>query len=461
MWQKPHIFRTRFGHRIGSPYPLDVEMGNLTVKQIELAKPTDKPYKLIDGNGLQLRVATDGIKSWLVRYMLDGKERQHRLPELYGYGDGRFGLKEAREAATHIRSLARKGIDIQVMMDEERKATIDRKISEAANAKTLKDLFDEWVKTVDRKDEGKELLRSFKRDVFPVAGELQLSQVHPEHIEKILRGVVGRGSTRSAVRLFADIKQMFRWAARKRAWKTLFENPTDEIELKEILPRDYEGTERNRTLSEDEVRELAQKLPKSGLIPRAQIAMWLMLSCCCRIGEVIQARWEHVDLEDGVWVIPKENSKNSKAHTIFISAFALNQFKALKKDSNSEVWCFADTTGKNHVCMKTTTKQIRDRQLAVLGRKPMKNRAKTADSLLLTNGDWVPHDLRRTGATLMQAIKIAPAIIERVLNHVEPSKLVRTYQTYDYADEKREAWNRLGEKLQEIVPSIAASAVAA
>jgi hypothetical protein len=52
----------------------------------------------------------------------------------------------------------------------------------------------------------------------------------------------------------------------------------------------------------------------------------------------------------------------------------------------------------------------------------------------------------------MRSIKVAPAIIERVLNHVEPSKLVRTYQTYDYAEEKRDAWNRLGYKLTALLP---------
>ena len=430
-------------------------MGNLTVKQIEAARPKDKPYKLIDGDGLQLRIATDGIKSWRVRYMINGKERQYRLPELYGDGDGRIGLKEAREAASKVRSEARKGVDIQVELDNQQKAALVQKVTEAENAKTLRNLFDKWVKTVDRKDEGKELLRSFKRDVFPTVGELQLSQVHPEHIEKILRGVTKRGSNRSAVTLFGDIKQMFRWAARKRAWKTLFENPTEEITLKEILPREYKGIERSRTLSEIEIRELAEKLPKSGLMPKTQIAMWLMLACCCRIGEVIQARWEHVDLDAGVWIIPKENSKNSKAHTIYLSPFAVNQFNALKKACDSKVWCFPDTTGKTHVCTKSTTKQIRDRQMALVGRKPMTNRSKKSDALLLTSGDWVPHDLRRTGATLMQIIKVAPAIIERVLNHVEPSKLIRTYQTYDYAEEKRDAWNRLGQKLQEIVPLLA------
>ncbi len=430
-------------------------MGNLTVKQIENAKPKDKPYKLMDGDGLQLRIAVDGIKTWLVRYMLDGKERQYRLPELYGDGNGRIGLKEAREEATHVRALARKGIDIQIKLDNERQAEVERQEVEVAQSKTLNDLFNVWVQTVDRKDGGKELRRSFTRDVFPVAGDLKLSKVQPEHIEEILKSVVKRGSNRISVTMFADLKQMFRWAGRKRAWKTLFENPTDEVELKKILPSEYEGGERTRALSEDEVKELAEKLPKSGLMLKTQIAMWLMLSCCCRIGEVVRARWEHVDLDAGVWTIPAENSKNKKVHKIFLSPVARKKFQELKEISTSDKWCFPDTTGKTYVCTKSTTKQVRDRQIVAIGRKPMTNRSKNFDALLLVGGDWVPHDLRRTGATIMQSLHVAPAIIERVLNHVEPSKLVRTYQTYDYAVEKRDAWNRLGAKLSELVPQLA------
>ena len=430
-------------------------MGTLTVKQIENAKPKDKPYKLMDGDGLQLRIAVDGIKTWLVRYMFDGKERQYRLPELYGDGDGRIGLKEAREEATHVRALARKGIDIQIKLDNERQAEVERQEVEVAQSKTLNDLFNVWVQTVDRKDGGKELRRSFTRDVFPVAGDFKLSKVQPEHIEEILKSVVKRGSNRISVTMFADLKQMFRWAGRKRAWKTLFENPTDEVELKKILPSEYEGGERTRALSEDEVREFAEKLPKSGLMPKTQIAMWLMLSCCCRIGEVVRARWEHVDLDAGVWTIPAENSKNKKVHKIFLSPVARKKFQELKEISTSDKWCFPDTTGKTYVCTKSTTKQVRDRQIVAIGRKPMTNRSKNFDALLLVNGDWVPHDLRRTGATIMQSLHVAPAIIERVLNHVEPSKLVRTYQTYDYADEKRDAWNRLGKRLAELVPQLA------
>ena len=97
-------------------------MGDLTVKEIENAKPLDKPYVLSDGQGLRLRVATNGVKSWLVRYMYKGKEKQRRLPENYGNIKGCIGLKEAREQSTNIRSLARKGTDIQVKLEEDREA---------------------------------------------------------------------------------------------------------------------------------------------------------------------------------------------------------------------------------------------------------------------------------------------------------------------------------------------------
>ncbi|AWM80609.1 hypothetical protein DKL61_09750 [Gammaproteobacteria bacterium ESL0073] len=68
------------------------------------------------------------------------------------------------------------------------------------------------------------------------------------------------------------------------------------------------------------------------------------------------------------------------------------------------------------------------------------------------NGDWTPHDLRRTGATLMQKLKVDPMIIDRCQNHItHASKVRRHYQLYDYADEKKEAWFKLGEYLDKNV----------
>ncbi|PJG72863.1 integrase, partial [Escherichia coli] len=47
----------------------------LTVKQIEAAKPKERPYRLLDSNGLYLYVPVSGKKVWQMRYKIDGKEK--------------------------------------------------------------------------------------------------------------------------------------------------------------------------------------------------------------------------------------------------------------------------------------------------------------------------------------------------------------------------------------------------
>ena len=79
-------------------------------------------------------------------------------------------------------------------------------------------------------------------------------------------------------------------------------------------------------------------------------------------------------------------------------------------------------------------------------RAPLKNR-RSDDALVLAggkNGAWTQHDLRRTGATMMQALGISLELIDRSQNHVLPgSKVRRHYMLHDYTDEKRAAWAAL------------------
>ena len=424
-------------------------MGKLTVRAIESAKPRNTPYKLMDGNGLQLRISTDGTKTWLVRYMLAGTEKQYRLPKPYreNSGEGFASLADAREYAAEVRSLARRGIDYQVQLVEANKAEARRLELERAKNKTVGDLFEAWLPTTDRKDKGAELRRMFRRDVLPFIGNVPVNTVIEEEMIDVVSAVVARGANRLAVMLLADMKQMFRWAEKQKAWRQLIEdNPVDAIKANKITSDDYDGKERTHTLSAANIRELWIKLPSAGLTKRTELACWIMLACCCRIGELVKARWEDIDLEGGAWKIPKENAKNKTAHTVFLSNFASAQFHRLREISLGS-WCYPNASGDTHVCIKSTTKQIRDRQMSAMNRKPMKNRSGKADALILSNGDWVPHDLRRTGATMMQSLGVTPEVIERVLNHTEPNKLKRTYQTYDYAKEKLEAWRLLGERL--------------
>jgi integrase len=383
--------------------------------------------------------------------MIDRQERQHRLPKEYGDGENHCGLHDARNEASKIRALARQGIDYQIQLQRDKDAETERLARLQAENLTVANLFDVWVLSVNRNDDGAELRRSFGRDVLPHIGKTPLKEIVEDDIKAVLNAVVARGANRLAVMMLADLKQMFRWGEKRKPWKLLIDNPAEGLDAEKITSKDYDGSERTRTLSPEEIRELTIKLPAAGLLKRTEIAVWIMLACCCRIGEIVKAKWEHIDLDTAVWTIPKENAKNKVAHTVYLSDFALSYFRQLRDLSGMSMWCFPDAGGMNHVCIKSTTKQIRDRQLSAMDRKSMANRSKRADALILSNGDWVPHDLRRTGATMMQSLGIAPIVIEKVLNHVEPNKLKRTYQTHDYADEKREAWKLLGQRLTLVV----------
>lgn len=107
------------------------------------------------------------------------------------------------------------------------------------------------------------------------------------------------------------------------------------------------------------------------------------------------------------------------------------------------------------MCVKSVSKQVSDRQSQFKKRtKPLKKRRHDNTLVLAqgTSGEWTPHDMRRTAATMMQALRINPDVIDRCQNHVmNGSRVRRHYLHHDYADEKREAWRVLGAKLETIL----------
>ena len=52
---------------------------------------------------------------------------------------------------------------------------------------------------------------------------------------------------------------------------------------------------------------------------------------------------------------------------------------------------------------------------------------------------------------MMGELGILSEVIERCLNHVEPNRIKRTYQRHELKAERREAWARLGARLDELV----------
>jgi integrase len=250
--------------------------------------------------------------------------------------------------------------------------------------------------------------------------------------------------------ILADLRQMFAFG---QVRDLLPADPT--FGLKKAAWRG-QAQERDRILSDPEIIQLRHALLTSDLIEESQHGIWIMLGTLARVGELTKAQWSHLDLNASTWIIPVENSKNGIEHLINLSEFAREHFVLLLKKANAialkenrkmSAYVFPARHHQGYVCVKTMTKQIGDRQRD--NDKPMSRRSSQTAALLLPGGKWTPHDLRRTGATIMGNLGIRPDIIEKCLNHVEQNRMKRIYQRQELRNEMVAAWSALGNHLKE------------
>ena len=428
-------------------------MANLTQKELEALGHDDVGRRLVDGDGLLGKVRLRKgkvIVQFEYRYRAGGKTRQIVCGT---WPDN--SLKLIREARNkHRVSIATGGDPVESNRAErlknqadvahaiaEQQARIAQVVAQQARI-TVSDLFERWVtvELVRRKDGGKEIRRMFCKDVLPTLGPLAVEDVRKGHITAVTDALLARGVTRMAKLIFSLMRQMFRFAVDRDIIEV---DPSVSIRKAKIGGKDVE---RDRVLSEREIQAIHRQLPSAALLVSTEAAIWIALATGCRIGELLRAEWRHVRLETGEWLIPAENSKNGRPHTVYLSDMALHQFQLLYEINGSSKWCFPCRDDSTHVCVKTVTKQLGDRQRA--DATPMSRRSPHTNALLLPGGRWTPHDLRRTAATLMTALGVLPEVAEKCLNHTEESRVKRTYQRHSYEAEKRAAWRLLGDRLE-------------
>lgn len=461
------------------------------------AVPTDwKGDTLADGDGLsgEVRVATDGAVSIAFRYAF---KWEGKVSWYYCGAWPLAGMDAIRAERDRARALVKEGVkptDAKRAARIEAQAKIEATIAEAAqrDAENLmwREMFADWLANgVQRADGNAELRRSFEKDLLPALGTVPVRLVTEADLRDALRRVGReREAGRMAEQLTSAVRQLYRWAEKRKPWRALMieGNPAELLETRQIVPLGYEPGVSERVLSPSEIRELHDTLQKMEAAysaapagkkystPRplkktTQLALWISLGTACRIGELLKARWEHVDLAAGEWIVPKRNTKTRIEWRVFLSPFALRQFKELHSITGESDWCFPARVAKSeeadtHVCEKSVSKQVGDRQMQFMDRKGPLTHRRNDNTLVLAegkSGNWSPHDMRRTAATMMQELGVLPDIIDRCQNHAIPGddrarKLQRVrkhYLHYDYAKEKREAWDRLGQRLDAILPA--------
>lgn len=416
---------------------------------IRSAEAEGRPTTINDGGGLVLRRRGEHWL-WYFRTTSPETKRDVWISIAPRSPFPNTTLATARELARAYRLQADGGVDPAA----KKKRDLAAKVEQAETAKralTVRALFARWKETdlalivkgdtrSGRKDGGEYVEQQFTRHVFPHIGNLRAERVRRADVMALLDILKAQGSNRTANVILAMLRQMFRFAAKRDLVQG---DPTFGIEKRDAGGKDGE---RDRVLSEAEIRELAQKVPAAKLNLRTEAALWLLLSTAARVGELIKAEWKHVDTLARVWTIPAENSKNGKAHQIQLSDFALQWFARLNELRTHDVWLFPNNQEASHIDTKTINKQFSDRQRSADAR--LSNRTTNTTALLLPGGKWVPHDLRRTAASLMQSLEVSTEVIDRCLNHTEANKVTRTYQRNELIPQRTEAFKRLGERLE-------------
>lgn len=411
----------------------------LTDKTLRAVKTKDREQMVGDGGGLWLRILPadkGGAFNFYYRFQYNGKERRFNCGSYPN-----TSLADARRNRNAARELVARGID------PVEQASSARASAEAAQAsqrleKTVDGLFEDWERVylvAHHKDKGAFAKAAYDLDVRQSIGAMRAREVRLPHIIQVIDTLLERGVRRKANMVLSLLRQMFRHGLGRGIVDT---DPTLGISKKQAGGKES-PVERN--LSEPEIRELDGKLGQSGLHPKMIATIWLILATGARVGEVIKARWSDLDLPNKTWHIPAAHSKNGREHIIHLSEFAILQINRLA-EYKSSVYMLSGSKPESPLSEKTISKAVRDR----IRIEPLKGRSQRSGALLLSGGEWSPHDLRRTMATRMGDLGVAPHVIERCLNHIQQG-IVAVYQRQEYLVERQTAFNVWGARLRALV----------
>ena len=340
--------------------------------------------------------------------------------------------------------------------------------------KSIRDLYTDWITEGVRRGDGNANLKlTFEKHFLPILGSIKVRDLTKKHLTDLYKKIIlDEGTIRTGVELNSSVKQMFKWAEQHQPWRKLLSegNPSSTIDVSTYVPDDYSPA-RKRIVSVFEINKLwnifkkadeeydpANKYLKPLPIKKeSQYAVWLCFSTLCRVGEMRMTEWSHIDLEAREWVIPGKNIKGKKGittippdHEIFISDFTFEMLTELKKLTGHTQWLFPSDKNNNHITDKVITRSIRDKQMkfSKLSKKP--SHRTVNNSLVLGDEKWTPHDLRRTGATMMQQLDIDRETINLCQNHAVGSKVDKHYLLSAQRKRKMLAWITLSNHIYSI-----------
>lgn len=388
----------------------------LTIRFIDSIKPPKTgrvEYWDAGTPGFGLRVGASGRKSWVVMYRVRGDKRLRRAT-LGTYPS--ITLADARDFARADFHAAANGRDPA----EERKA--DRE------ADTFGELANQYLEKYAKKHKRSWFKdeQALNRDLLPRFRHRKAASIRRREVIALLEEIADRGAPVGANRTLEIMRRIYNWGIER---EIIDMNPCQRIKKIGVERR------RERVLNDDEIRAVWAAFEQE--TPRMCAHFKLRLLTLQRGGEISRMRWNDLDLSSGWWTIPPEFTKNGLSHRVPLSSLTKQIIEDMRSHSDGSEWVLPSPTGNGPL-------RVFWRAIAAI-----KEHSKV---------EFVPHDLRRTGASRLTGdLGLSRFLVGQVLNHVETG-ITATYDRHSYDREKRQALDAWGRRLMEIVSGERAAA---
>lgn len=368
----------------------------LTPTQIDKAKPQEKEYNLADGQGLFLRIKSNGVKTWLFNYYRPITKKRNNL----ALGDyPAVTLKQAREKRTEYKSLLAQQIDPATYRQQQEQAKqneLNNTYEAVAWAwleyrKTKKNFSDNYQKDV---------ISLINRCLLPHFGHLPISQITAPMALKAFKQYQDEGHLEKLKRTIQKHNEIMTYALHR---DLISFNPTANI-AKEF---DSPTVEHFKTLKPEDLSEFMSTLQNAQIhLQTRYLILWQLLTMT-RPNEAATAKWVDIDEKSRLWTIPAEQMKRGIEHRITLSRQALALLGQIKKLSGGKTYLFPSVKNPQfHVNTQTANAAIKRMGYA---------------------GKLVAHGLRSIASTYLNDQGFNSDLIEVALSHLNSDRVKTAY----------------------------------
>lgn len=348
----------------------------------------------LPGFGYRLRVSAERVRrSWVAQYRSFGRTRRVLLgpAEL-------LNVEQARAAAKKVLARVTLGHDPQA-------EKIARRQKDTHSLKGIVADYLAFKQRTVRPRTYAEIVRYLTGNFFKPLHNVPIDQITRKDVAARLTKITLENGSITASRARIALSGFYVWAMGQGLAEA---NPVIGT------TRPLEGKPRERVLDDGELAAIWKACDDDAF---GKVIRLLILTGARR-AEVGGMRWSEIDLEKGTWSLPSERVKNGRAHTLPLTPLALSIIESVpRRVGRDHLFGTRSDGGLSHWHQKAEL----DQRLTI---KP-----------------WRVHDLRRTLATRLCDLGIAPHIVEQILNHQSGHRggVAGIYNRSSYANEVKAA----------------------